>query len=89
MLPLDEETILVTSGGADEEPLHRLRIVYEDPRERYRCSVLPVSNGRVLVTASAPRTSELIAGLDYQVVPIDISEFQAKSGGLTCLSILF
>lgn len=89
VLPLDQETVVVTRGGADEKRLDPLRIVYEDPRERYRCSVLPMDDGRVLVTASAPRTAELIAGLGYHVVPIDISEFQAKSGGLTCLSILF
>lgn len=89
VLPLDEETVLVTRGGAEEEPLARLRIVHEDDQERYLCSVLPLGNGRLLVTASAPRTADLLAGLGYEVVPIDISEFQAKSGGLTCLSILF
>lgn len=89
VLPLDEETVLVTVGGAEEEPLRNLRIIYEDPRERYAASVLPLGDGRLLVTSAAPRTSDVLSDLGYEVVPIDISEFQAKSGGLTCLSILF
>lgn len=89
VLPIDEETVLVTVGGAEEEQLRKLRIIYEDPRERYQCSVLPVGSGRLLTTSAAPRTAESLSDHGYEVVPIDISEFQAKSGGLTCLSILF
>ncbi len=88
VLPLDGETVLVTPGGVDEGPLAGLRILYEEAEERYRASALPLSNDELLVTASAPRTAEMLATSGYAVVPIDISELQAADGGLTCLSII-
>jgi N-dimethylarginine dimethylaminohydrolase len=69
--------------------LDGLRIVHEVESERHRFSALPLGDGRVLVTASAPATAERIARSSREVVPIDVSQIQAADGGLTCMSILF
>jgi dimethylargininase len=89
VLPIDEETVVVTHGTVDEEKLGALEILYEDEAERHLFSALPLGDGRVLVTASAPSTAERVAGSGYEVVPIDVSQIQAADGGLTCMSILF
>lgn len=89
VLPVDGETVVVTPDAVDEGALSGLRIVYEAGSERNRFSALPLVDGRVLVTANAPATSELVAGLGIEVSPIDVSEIQAADGGLTCMSILF
>jgi dimethylargininase len=88
VLPIDEKTVVVTPGTVDESLLTGLRIVYEAPHERHAFSALPLRNGEVLVTASAPDTATLVADLGLRVVPIDVSEIQAADGGLTCMSIL-
>lgn len=88
VLPVDEETVVVTAGAIDEDRLRGLRILYEDPAERHRFSALPLGEGKVLVTANAPATAELLAKAGYQVVPIEVSQIQAADGGLTCMSIL-
>jgi dimethylargininase len=89
VLPLDEESVLVTPGTVDEEPLKRLRIRYEADSERHRCSALPLRDGRLLVTEGAPATMEMLAAAGHDLVAIDVSELQMADGGLTCLSILF
>ncbi len=89
VLPVDAETVVVTPNAVDEGPLDDLHIVYETDAERNRFSALPLADGRVLVTANAPGTSELVANLGIEIAPIDVAEIQAADGGLTCLSILF
>ena len=89
VLPVDSETVVVTSDSVDEPALGGLRIIYEDAAERHRFSCLPMFNGRLLATASSPRTNETLAAAGYLVDPIDVSELQAADGGLTCMSILF
>lgn len=88
VLPIDEETAVVTPGAVDESALAGYRLLYEDESERFRFSALPLPDGRVLVTSSAPRTVAQLDSLGYEVVDIDISQIQAADGGLTCMSVL-
>ena len=89
VLPIDGETMVVTRGAVDETALDGFRVLYEDERERFRFSALPTVDGRVLVTANAPRTVETVERLGFDAVPIEMSSIQAADGGLTCMSILF
>jgi dimethylargininase len=43
--------------------------------------------GRLLMAASAPKSAELLASLDYEPVPVDIGEFEKLEGCVTCLSV--
>lgn len=49
--------------------------------------VVQLSADTVLMAASAPRSAALIADLGYQVVTVDISEFEKLEGCVTCLSV--
>jgi dimethylargininase len=89
VLPVDENTVLVTRNSVDEAALQGIRILYEDESERRSASALPLRDGRLIVTESAPATAAMLARAGYDVAPIDVSELQAADGGLTCLSILF
>jgi dimethylargininase len=89
VLPIDEETVVVTPRTVDEDRLDSIHVIYEDEAERHRFSALPLGGGRVLVTASAPATVEMVSRAGHEVVVIDVSQIQAADGGLTCMSILF
>ena len=89
VLPIDAETVVVTPGTVNEALLADLRILHEDDTERHQFSALPLRSGAVLVTQNSPRTTEAVAGLGHEVIPIDVSEIQAADGGLTCMSVLF
>jgi dimethylargininase len=88
VLPVAPDTVVVTPGVVDETLLAGVRIVYEAEAERGQFTALLLESGEVLVSASAPETSEVVSGLGIEVVPIDVSEILAADGGLTCMSVL-
>ena len=49
--------------------------------------VVDLGGNKILMAADCPRTHELFAELGYQVVSVDISEFQKLEGCVTCLSV--
>ncbi|HWM39345.1 MAG TPA: N(G),N(G)-dimethylarginine dimethylaminohydrolase [Streptomyces sp.] len=49
--------------------------------------VVLLGEDRLLMAASAPRSAELFAGLGYEPVLADISEFEKLEGCVTCLSV--
>jgi dimethylargininase len=49
--------------------------------------VVDLGDGRLLMAASAPRSADLIAGLGYSPVVVDIGEFEKLEGCVTCLSV--
>jgi dimethylargininase len=88
VLPVTDDTLVVTPGTVDEELLAGLNIIPEAETERHQFSALPLGNDQVLVTANAPETASRLDSLGIAVTPIDASEIQAADGGLTCMSIL-
>jgi len=89
VLPIDDETVVVTPNTVDETSLEGLHVLYEDESERHGFSALPLPGGSVLVTASAPRTTDRVLAAGFDVTPLDVSQILAADGGLTCMSILF
>ncbi len=49
--------------------------------------VVLLNENRLLISASAPRTAELLVARGYTPVPVDISEFEKLEGCVTCLSV--
>ncbi|WP_353826805.1 dimethylargininase [Agromyces sp. SYSU T0242] len=50
-------------------------------------AVVILSDETLLMSAAAPRTAELLSGLGYRVVTVDISEFEKLEGCVTCMSV--
>ncbi|WP_426516189.1 dimethylargininase [Diaminobutyricibacter sp. McL0618] len=50
-------------------------------------AVVVLSDDTLLMSASAPQSAALVADLGYNVVTVDISEFEKLEGCVTCLSI--
>ncbi|MBM7026728.1 N(G),N(G)-dimethylarginine dimethylaminohydrolase [Clavibacter sp. DM3] len=50
-------------------------------------AVVALDDDTLLVSASAPRTADLLRGLGYDVVAVDVSEFEKLEGCVTCLSV--
>lgn len=50
-------------------------------------AVVVLDDDTVLMAESAPKSAALIADLGYQVVTVDISEFEKLEGCVTCLSV--
>ncbi|BDZ55603.1 dimethylargininase [Agromyces marinus] len=50
-------------------------------------AVVVLSDETLLMSASAPKSAELVSGLGYRVVTVDVSEFEKLEGCVTCLSV--
>lgn len=66
----------------------RLFPSWRDVEEESGCHVVPVGGNGLLMAASAPRTAERYADLGFDVVVVDIGEFEKLEGCVTCLSVL-
>lgn len=89
VLPVGDQTVVVTPGTVDESLLTGLHLVHEREDERFSFSALPLVDGRVLTTSSAPQTASALEEMGFAVTPIDASEILAADGGLTCMSIIY
>ncbi len=85
---LGSGTVLITPGCVDPSVFAPYRILEKAPEEAHHASSLLLGERRVLMTATAPTTMRGVVDAGFEVIPIDMSEFQAADGGLTCLSIL-
>jgi dimethylargininase len=63
-------------------------IIPVDQDEAYSANSL-VLNDNVLVSKGFPKTNNRIRDLGYNIIELEMSEFQKMDGALTCLSLLF
>ena len=84
MTALPDGTLIGSPDRVDTSALPGLRVAPEPAGAH----VLPLGGNRVLVAASAPRTADRLAADGYDVSRVDISEFEAREGCVTCLSVL-
>jgi len=81
---LPDGTFLAWGDRVETDPFPAVRMVAEESGAH----VVPLGGDDVLIAASAPRTADLIAGLGYSPVVVDITEFERLEGCVTCLSVL-
>lgn len=81
---LPDGTLVGWDGLLDRAPLPTWRSAPEEPGAH----VVPLGGSTVLMAASAPRTADWLADLGFEVVAVDISEFERLEGCVTCLSVL-
>lgn len=85
---LDEETILINPTMIDPTALKGFKWVEVPAEEPKACNILKFGN-RIGIFTDYPRTAEKLAGLGYEINPIDMSELIKAESGLTCSSVIF
>jgi dimethylargininase len=80
----DGTLVCADRSPLDTAPLPPVRAVPEEAGAH----VVLLGAGRVLMAASAPRTAELYDDWGFDVVVVDIGEFERMEGCVTCLSVL-
>ena len=68
----------------DTSPFPTMRIAPEPAGAH----VVPLGDGALLMSTSAPRSAELFDDLGFDVITVDIGEFEKREGCVTCLSVL-
>jgi len=81
---LPDGTLVGLPGFVDPAGLPSLRLPPEEPGAH----VVPLGGGRLLLAASAPRSAQWLDDLGFDVVVVDIGEFEQLEGCVTCLNVL-
>ena len=82
---LPDGTIIAADESVlDTSPFPALRLVPEEAGSH----VILLGGGTLLMAASAPRSAELFDDWGFDVVVVDIGEFEKMEGCVTCLSVL-
>jgi dimethylargininase len=68
----------------DAAPFPTMRLVPEEAGSH----VIVMGGGTLIMAASAPRSAEMLDDLGFDVVTVDIGEFEKREGCVTCLSVL-
>jgi dimethylargininase len=77
-----------TLGEGSQLLQQHFEIIRPEPEESAACNIVVVGQ-TVLVPASCPRAGETLTARGFNVLPVDISEFQKAEAGLTCLARFF
>ena len=85
---LGDRRIAVIESVASHPALRGYEVVAVDPAEAYAANCVRVNDG-ILVAAGHPRFESALRRLRYDVVPLEMSEFEKMDGGLSCLSLRF
>jgi dimethylargininase len=68
----------------DPAPFPTMRLVPEGAGS----DVILVGDGTIVMAASAPRSAAMFDDLGFDVITVDIGEFEKREGCVTCLSVL-
>ena len=68
----------------DPAPFPTMRLVPEEAGSH----VVLMGGATILMAASAPRSAEMFDDLGFDVITVDIGEFEKREGCVTCLSVL-
>jgi dimethylargininase len=85
---LGEAKCIATKRFADHPALLGLEVIVVPEGEEYAADTLSVGN-TVLMPSGRTASHELVRRAGFDVIPVDVSEFEKCDGALTCLSIIF
>ena len=85
---LGNNTMIMTEEYADHGVMRGYDQILVPEEERFASNTLAVDE-TILMAKGYPRTQELVREAGFEVIEIDISEFEKCDGAITCLSLLF
>jgi dimethylargininase len=85
---LDRNTVVVTKGFQSHPTLQSFDRIVVPREEGYAANTLTIGNA-VLMSKRHQKTQFLVSEAGFEVIPLDMSEFEKCEGALTCLSVIF
>lgn len=85
---LENKTLLISKKMASLKAFDEYNKIIVDEHEAYAANSVWI-NGKVLVPAGYSKTAAQIEGAGYEIISVDVSEYQKLDGGMSCLSLRF
>lgn len=80
--------VIATKTYVNHPILKNFKVLIIDEDEGYAANTLTIEN-TVLMPTGFPKTQSMLRDNDFDVITLEMSEFQKCEGALTCLSLLF
>ena len=85
---LGKGVMIATRKYAGHPALGGFEVLVVPEDEEYAADTLGVGDA-VLMPAGRPKAQEMVREAGFDVIPLDVGEFEKCEGAITCLSILF
>ncbi len=85
---LGKDTMIATRHYANHSTLKGFDILVVPDDEGYAANTLAIGD-TILLPKGRPRTQAMVREAGFDVIALDVSEFEKCEGALTCLSLLF
>ena len=79
--------LVIDPSSVETSALKNFEWIEVDEKERYAANCLTLGKF-VLLPAGFPRVADKIRGHGFQVIELEMSEFEKADGGVTCLSLI-
>lgn len=85
---IGDNRLVVTATLAKRKEFHEYDLILVPPGAEYAANCVRI-NDYVLVATRFPNFETILTAKGYQVMAVEVSEFQKMDGGLSCLSLRF
>ncbi len=85
---LENNNLVACGEFITKNEFQKYNIIEIDEDESYAANCIWINN-RVLIPKGFPKAKVKIENTGYQIIEVDVSEFQKLDGGLSCLSLRF
>ena len=85
---IDNGTIVVTKRFQNHPVLERYKKLIIPVGEEYAANTLTI-NGHVLMSSNHSKSIQMVEDAGFEVLRLDMSEFEKCEGAITCLSLIF
>ena len=92
--PLDDHTLAYVPSGMDDESLNQIRSLSADLIEidqeealLLACNSMALDRTVILSTPNAPKFHKELEKANFEVLPLNLSEFSKSGGGAKCLTL--
>ncbi|MFX1285881.1 MAG: dimethylarginine dimethylaminohydrolase family protein [Promethearchaeota archaeon] len=85
---LGKDTVIAAKAYTNHPLLNKMNILVVESDESYAANTLTINNS-VLMPKGFPNSRTMVTEAGFEVIPLEMSEFQKCEGALTCLSLIF
>jgi len=85
---IDVDTVVVTQRFAEHPVLGKYNRLVIPVEEEYAANTLTI-NGNVLMSSRHTQSVQMVKQAGFDVICVDMSEFEKCEGAITCLSLVF
>lgn len=85
---IGKNNLVIDEAYKDQPEFQGYNLIVLDFKEGYAADCIYL-NEKLIIAHGYPRFKKIVSDLGYEVIELNMSEFQKMDGALTCLSLLF